>query len=154
MPKTSEMRESKFLRKEDVGRGVLLTVKGCVQRNVAKEGADPEVKWCLTFNEEDKPLVLNATNVQMCEQIFHSDDTDHWTGKALVLYNDPNVSYQGQLRGGIRVRAPKPGAVKPPPPPPPDRVPGEDDDEIGFVWFMPIIAPVLGSLLTLGVLFA
>ena len=114
MPKTSEMRESNFLKKEDVGRGVLATISGCVQKNVAKEGASPEHKWCLTFNELEKPMVLNATNVQLCEAILGSDDTDHWIGKRIVLYTDPNVSYQGKLIGGIRVRAPK--ATAPPPP--------------------------------------
>ncbi len=137
MPKTSEMRESKFLKKEDVGAGMLATIAGCLQKNVAKEGADPEMKWCLTFHETDKPLVLNSTNVQLCEHIFGSDDTDHWINKRIVLYTDPNVSYQGKLIGGIRVRAPKgKAALAPPPPPPspPSQEPGEDleDDQIPF----------------------
>jgi hypothetical protein len=107
MPKTSEMRESKFLKKEDVGRGALLTVTGCKQYNVAMQGADPEMKWCLTFAEADKPLVLNAINTQLCENICGSDDTDNWIGHKVVLYADPNVSYGGKLVGGIRVRAPR-----------------------------------------------
>lgn len=134
MPKTSEMRESNFLKKEDVGRGVLVTITGCIPKNVAKEGAPPEHKWCLTFAELDKPLVLNSTNIQLCEQMFNSDDTDHWLGKRIVLYTDPNVSYQGKLVGGVRVRAPKPNAAPPPPPPPPvQHEPGADlDDDIPF----------------------
>lgn len=118
MPKTSEMRESKFLKKEDVGAGALMTVSSCEQYNVAKEGAPPEHKWCLTFEESDKPLVLNSTNIQLCERIFGSDDTDAWIGKKIVLYTDPNVSYQGKVIGGIRVRAqrvkPQPVAVNAP----------------------------------------
>ena len=113
MPRTSEMRESKFLKKEDVGVGSLMTIEGVTQHNVAKEGADPELKWCMTFAESDKPLVLNATNIQICEAIFGSDNTDDWTGKKIVLYSDPNVSFQGKLVGGIRVRAPKLKAVAP-----------------------------------------
>ena len=130
MPKTSEMRESKFLRKEDVGRGVLATIAGCVRHNTAMEGAPPELKWCLTFQELDKPLVLNSTNTQLCEQICDSDDTDHWVGKRIVLYTDPNVSYGGKLVGGIRVRKPKPTAL--PPPPPPVQSDPLTDDEIPF----------------------
>src|SRR3990167_9723209 len=100
-PKTSEMRESKFLKQSDVGAGVLFTVESCGPHNVAKEGAEPEMKWCLTFLEADKPLVLNFTNIQSCERIFGSDDTDDWIGKKLVLYTDPNVSYGGEsVRGG------------------------------------------------------
>ena len=111
MPKTSEMRESKFLKQTDIGAGALMTVEGCERHNVAKEGAEPEHKWCLTFAESDKPLVLNSTNIQLCERIFGSDDTDEWVGKKIVLYVDPNVSYGGKVVGGIRVRAPKKTAV-------------------------------------------
>jgi hypothetical protein len=107
MPKISEMRESKFLKQSDVGAGVLFTITGCRQHNVAVQGAEPELKWCLEFHESDKPLVMNQTNAQLCAHIFGSDDTDDWTGKKLVLYTDPNVSYGGKLVGGIRVRAPK-----------------------------------------------
>src|SRR4051812_41249595 len=134
MPKTSEMRESKFMKQEDVGAGALLTIEGCEQHNVAKQGAEPEMKWCLTFAEADKPLVLNSTNIQLCERIFGSDDTDKWIGKKLVLYTDPNVSFQGKVVGGIRVRAPKQQRTQaaPPPPvaPPPQEIVSEltDDD--------------------------
>lgn len=113
MPKIHEMLESKFLKKEDVGPGVLLAVEGCVQKNVAQQGADPEMKWCLTFADCDKPLVLNSTNIQLCKIIFESDDTDHWIGKKIVLYTDPNVSYGGKIVGGIRVRKPKGAAASP-----------------------------------------
>ena len=129
MPKISDMRESKFLKKEDVGRGALGTIAGCGQYNVAMEGAAPEHKWCLTFHELDKPLVLNSTNIQLCAQICGSDDTDHWVGKRIVLYTDPNVSFQGKLVGGIRVRAPK---VTAPPPPVQAPVPELTDDDIPF----------------------
>jgi hypothetical protein len=125
MPKTSEMRESKFLKKDDVGRGVLATITGCVRHNVAMEGAAPDLKWCLSFQELDKPLVLNSTNIQLCEQVCGSDDTDQWVGKRIVLYTDPNVSYAGKLIGGIRVRAPKPSAA---PQPPPEPIHITDDD--------------------------
>jgi hypothetical protein len=108
MPKTHEMKESNFLKKEDVGRGALMTIAGCIRKNVAKEGAEPDLKWCLQFVESDKPMVLNATNIQLAEQITGSDDTDHWVGHKVVLYVDPNVSYGGKLIGGIRMRKPKP----------------------------------------------
>lgn len=130
MPKTSEMRESKFLKKEDVGRGLLVTIASCQQHNVAMEGASPEQKWTLGFHELDKPLVLNSTNIQLCEQVCKSDDTDQWIGKKIVLYADPNVSYAGKLVGGIRVRAPKPSAVVAAPPLQP--VVELTDDDIPF----------------------
>ena len=139
--KTSEMRESKFLKQTDVGLGVLLTVAGIEQHNVAKEGADPENKWCMSFEEADKPLVLNATNIQLCERIFGSDDTDEWIGKQIVLYTDPNVSFGGKIVGGIRVRArkvktvPVTAKLKPAPKPVDDPLDGDpnfDDSDVPF----------------------
>ncbi len=127
--KTSEMLERKFLKKEDVGSGMLLTVSGVVQENVAKSGAEPEMKWCLTFREVDKPFVLNSTNIQLCQQAFGSDDTDHWLNKRIVLYTDPNVSFQGKVMGGVRVRKPKPTA---PAPTPPATTEPLDDSDIPF----------------------
>lgn len=121
MPRTHEMIESNYLRKEDVGRGTLATVKSFDQANVALDGQPHKNRWLMYFHEFEKPLVLNSTNIQLCERIFKSDNTDEWIGKKIVLYNDPNVSMRGELVGGIRVRAPKPGTVqgKTPPPPPP-----------------------------------
>lgn len=127
MPKISEMRESKFLKKEDVGNGVKFTIEDCRQFNVAKEGADPDLKWCLMFHGQDKPMVLNTTNAQICAKVFKSEESDDWKGKQIVLFTDPNVTYAGKLVGGIRVRAPKNGKPAPAPPPPP--VQSEYDDE-------------------------
>jgi len=113
MPKVSDLRESKFLKQTDVGDGVIVTISGCEQLNVAKEGADAEMKWCLTFEETEKPLVLNSTNGQLIERILGSDDLEAWVGGKIVLYTDPNVSYGGKIVGGIRARAPKPPKAAP-----------------------------------------
>src|SRR3990167_9597425 len=107
MPRVGEMIESKFLKKEDVGgeRGMLVTISGVKQANVAMQGADPEMKGTWSFEELDKPMVLNSTNIHMCAKACGSEDTEDWMGKKIVLYEDPNVSFGGKLVGGIRVRA-------------------------------------------------
>jgi hypothetical protein len=135
VPRTSEMRESKFIKQGDVEKPVLWTVTGVERHNVAQEGADPEMKWCLTFSEIDKPLVLNSTNIQLCERAFGSDNTDQWIGRQIVLYVDPNVSYAGKITGGVRVRAPKKlptTSYVPPVAPPPPAVAELTDDDIPF----------------------
>ena len=104
--KTSAMKESKFLRKEDCEPAILLTITGVEQHNVAMNDQPEELKWCMTFAEA-KALVMNAINTQICEKVFGSDETDDWVGKKIVAYNDPMVSYGGKLVGGIRLRAPK-----------------------------------------------
>ena len=140
MPRVHEMLESKFLKKEDVGRGMLVTIAGVEQRNVAVRDAEPEYKWSVAFQETEKPMVLNSTNIQLIAKITGSDDTDHWVGHKIVLYEDPSVSFGGKLVGGIRVRAPRPEAMarhqaaQPAPPPEPvwTEPAGASDDDIPF----------------------
>jgi hypothetical protein len=102
----NQLKESKFLKKEDVGAGALMTITRLTQENVGKED-DQDIKWCLHFHEVDKPLVLNSTNIQLIAAITNHQDTDDWIGKKIVLYVDPAVSYGGKIIGGIRVRAPR-----------------------------------------------
>ena len=107
MPNINELKTSKFLKKEDVGEGALVTIHGVTKHNIAIEGAPEDLKYCLTFDELEKPLVLNSTNGQLIAKITGEDEMDNWSGKQVVLYCDDNVSFQGKLVGGIRVRAPK-----------------------------------------------
>jgi hypothetical protein len=121
MPHINELKSSNFLQKSDCGNGILVTISHVDQQNVAKEGAPVELKWCLHFKEQDKPMVLNSTNGQLIAKITGQDDTDNWAGYQIVLFNDPGISFQGKLTGGIRVRASqrpqptKPAPVQPPP---------------------------------------
>lgn len=103
----SGLKQSKFLTRADVGSGVLVTIREVFQDNVAKEGAPPEMRWCMAFDEAEKPMVLNSTNGQIIAQILKSEETDNWIGHQIVLFDDPSVSFGGKLVGGIRVRAPR-----------------------------------------------
>ena len=102
---------SKFLRKEDVGDGILVTIRKVTKQNVAMEGQEPEHKVCLYFEEVGKPMAINSTNGHIIAKgTGHEDDIENkWLGARIILYNDPNISYGGKLVGGIRVRMPKDG---------------------------------------------
>ena len=132
MSSINDVRISKFLKKEDVGEGVLVVIKAVGKVNVAKEGADEEIKFAVTFNELEKPMVLNATNAQIIAKITgHEDDIeDTWPGTQIVLYDDPNVSYAGKLTGGIRVRAPR--LPKAAPKKEPERAIPDKDQDLPF----------------------
>jgi hypothetical protein len=58
----SDLKTSKFLKKEDVGAGVLVTIFSLTRENVAMEGAEQDMKCAVHFEELDKLLVLNSTN--------------------------------------------------------------------------------------------
>src|SRR6185436_2175299 len=98
------MVTSKYLKIADVPDPVIVTVIGVKQVNVAKDDAEPEMKWAIKFQEFDKPMVLNSTNLHVAAKVLGSDDTDDWKGKEIILYTDPTVSFGGQVTGGLRFR--------------------------------------------------
>lgn len=110
----SDLSESNYLKKEDVNPPLIVTIKGLMQKNLAKEGEPVENKYVLSFLEAIKPMVLNMTNGQLIAAALGSDETDNWVGKQITLYNDPSVSFGGKLTGGIRVQIP-PQAAQPAP---------------------------------------
>lgn len=135
MPDISQMKESKFLKRADCGAGILLTIESCSQMNVGKEN-EPDMKWCLNFVEDAKPMVLNSTNAEIIAKLSGLTNSDDWSGVKIVAYDDPNVSYGGKLVGGIRVRAPKTKSAtsKPAPAIQPKHVElaEEGDDDVPF----------------------
>jgi hypothetical protein len=107
MANVGDLKQSRFLTQKEVDPAVLVTIRSYEQVNVAMEGADPEYRYTLTFNELEKPMTLNSTNGQIIAAIFGSEEFDDWIGEKIVLYRDPNVSFGGKLVGGIRCRAPR-----------------------------------------------
>lgn len=104
MPRTSEMIQSKYLKTADVPDPVIVTVTKVGKVNLAKEDAAPEYKWAIRFKEFEKPMVLNSTNIKIAEKVFGSDNTDDWAGKEIILFTDDNVTFGGELVGGLRFK--------------------------------------------------
>jgi hypothetical protein len=132
VPKVSEMIVSKFLRKEDFDEDRVLTIKSVKLEDMPGDSGDQ--KWVLYFREEQKGMALNVTTIRVLEQAY-GDDSDHWVGNKVKVYVDPNVSFQGKLVGGLRLRTPKQGPKAPSTPPPPEPAhvgSGEFDDDIPF----------------------
>jgi hypothetical protein len=111
MPKVSDMIVSKFLRKEDCEDEIIVTAKAVTQEDMPGDAGGQ--RWVLSFKELEKGLVLNTTAIRVLEKAFGSD-SDDWIGKRVVLYADPNVSFKGQVVGGLRLRPVKtPAPAKP-----------------------------------------
>jgi hypothetical protein len=107
----NDLKKSRFLTQHECDPPIKVTIVGCESRNVSPDGADPDEKYVLLFQETDKPLVLNSTNGQIIAAITGTgdigEDGHNWDGTEIVLYRDPNIAFGGKLVGGIRVRAPK-----------------------------------------------
>lgn len=104
MPKTSDMIQSKYLKTSDVPEPVIVTITKVGKVNLAKEEAAPEYKWAIRFKEFAKPMVLNSTNIKIAEKVLGSDNTDDWVEKEIILFTDDNVTFGGELVGGLRFK--------------------------------------------------
>ena len=105
MARTSQMIPSKYLKQSDIPAPQLVTIKNVQQVMVGKD-EDATLRWTISFNETEKPMTLNVTNILALEG-YLGDETDNWIGKQTVIYVDPDVMYAGKREGGIRLRAPK-----------------------------------------------
>jgi hypothetical protein len=70
---------------------------------VAPEGQKPEVKPVAYWKEDEKPLILNITNLRRIAGINGSADLDQWGGTVVECFNDVGVVYQGH-QGAVRVQ--------------------------------------------------
>jgi len=105
MAKIGEMIDSKYLKQTDVEDEITVTVVKVGKANVAKKGDEAEYKWLIRFQEFEKPMVLNSTNIKRLAKACDSDDTEGWIGKQVILYVDPDVEFAGNIVGGLRIRA-------------------------------------------------
>lgn len=89
----------RFLQKEDVPEPIVVTIAGCTE-----EAFDDGEKCIVNFEELEKGLVANKTNLRFLKETFKTTTSDDLKGKKAVLFNDLNVMYQGRS-GGLRFRA-------------------------------------------------
>lgn len=104
MAKISEMLPSNYLKQSDFPEDYIVTVRKVERKNIAMDGKPAEYKWLAFFDEFEKPMVLNTTNIQLLSKACDSDDTDDWIGKQVIVFVDENVSFGGELVGGLRIR--------------------------------------------------
>jgi hypothetical protein len=123
--KVSQMIKSKFLRKDDIEDDTPATIKKLSLEDMPGDSGDQ--RFVLFFKGQDKGMVLNTTTIRMLEKAF-GDESDDWVGKSVIIYVDPNVSYKGQVVGGLRLRPTSP--KKTPLVTPPPVVEQEFDDRI------------------------
>ncbi len=104
MPTVDDLGKSNYLKQSDVTPDLVVTIKGYDYVNMAKDSEPKEMKYCLLFEGDIKPLSLNKTNGELIAMNLGSKDLDHWIGQQITLYADPTIMCRGQRTGGIRVR--------------------------------------------------
>ena len=104
MPSIDDLGQSNYLTKTDCVPDLTVTIAGYELKNLAKDGKPAENKYCLNFQGDVKPMVLNKVNGELIAMNLGTKDFDGWIGKQITLWHDPTVSFAGEMKGGIRVR--------------------------------------------------
>ena len=98
--------ESKYLKHQDLeGNDWVVTVKNVTREDIKDRDGTSKKKFIVHFNEVDKGLVLNTTNMNTLYKLFQSDDSDDWTGKRITLFCKDDIEMGGEIMSGIRIRA-------------------------------------------------
>jgi hypothetical protein len=94
-----------FLTKLDVSEPVAVTIASTDEHEFPD---DDRPKLVLNWTTPDvKPLLCNATNVQVLRALFDVSDSRELQGKTVEIYVDQSVrNPAGQIVGGLRLRAP------------------------------------------------
>ena len=113
MPNISAMTASTYLKQHDVTPPKIVTIARLETANLARDDQPKKIRWVLFFEELDKGLVLNKTNIKRCAKACGdaegpAEDTDQWMGKKIKLYFDEEVEFGGEQVGGIRITSAKP----------------------------------------------
>lgn len=97
--------KAETLRASGPVRGAISGV--AIDKFAGKNGAPDEQKLSVVIDlgTEEKKVTLNKTNLRTLIASY-GDDTDKWTGKPIVAYYDPNISFGGRQTGGVRVKVP------------------------------------------------
>lgn len=99
--KKSDIFPSNYVKASDIGdREVPVIIADCKIEDI---GTDR--KLVVYFQGKQKGLVCNRTNFDRIEYICGSGDTDHWTGREIVLYTEL-ATFQGKTAPAIRVKPP------------------------------------------------
>ena len=94
------------------GSDLIFTIKRVAQEYQAKVAGKKIDANIAYFNEQIKPLVLNATNSKTLRGLTGSVFVEDWSNITVQLYADPNVRMKGETVGGVRISPKK--AVKRP----------------------------------------
>ena len=127
MPNINEFTDSKFLKGTDFPNPKQVTIRNIDKRNVARENQPKRMRAVATFEEFDKGMVMNTTNLKRAARVLGSENTDDWAGKRIWIFYDEEVEFGGEIVGGLRVMLRSPGQAEQRVTPT-DRIQNMDDD--------------------------
>ena len=101
----NQTQHRKFLRKVDLDEELVVTITRVEKEDVSRDGEHRQEKFVAYFAEIEQALILKWNLAEAIKSVTGFNDMDLWSGQQIVLFNDPSVRYEGQIVGGVRVKA-------------------------------------------------
>lgn len=95
----------------DEGKDIVLTIKAVQKESVI--GADGKKEDCIVCHwaENEKPMILNATNCRTISKLAGSPYIEKWTGLRVQIGSE-RVKAFGDVVDALRIRKTKPSATQ------------------------------------------
>lgn len=95
----------------DDGKDRILTVKSATKEAVKNEDGKEDTCLVLYFHEDEKGMIVNATNAKRIEAIYKTGIVSQWIGKRIQLYVE-QVKAWGKVVPALRIREFEPANAK------------------------------------------
>jgi hypothetical protein len=95
---------SNFLKSKDVREPITITITSVEVEEFQDDNGGTRESLVLYAKELEQGVVLSKTALSQVIDILGSDETDTWTDKKIVLFNDSTVQFKGKRVGGLRFR--------------------------------------------------
>lgn len=102
--KVNDMFPSRFLRGADLSAPVTVTIARVVTERMYKPGAGEVDGYVLYCEKASKGIVLSKGLALTIAQALGAEDTDQWTGRAVILFPQP-MRVGGRDLVAIRAKA-------------------------------------------------
>tara|TARA_R110002126_G_scaffold289683_2_gene445254 strand:- start:5861 stop:6367 length:507 start_codon:yes stop_codon:yes gene_type:complete len=82
----------------------ILTITSAVSKTVKDEKGKNETILSCSFQEEKKPMILNATNCKAIQKVSGSPYINKWTGVRVTIYIKKGIKAFGKVVDGLRIK--------------------------------------------------
>lgn len=93
------------------GKDMTLTIKSIDVQDVVGDSGRTETCPIITWQEDQKPMILNKTNAKQIGLVWGTTDYEKWIGKKVTLFADV-TKLKGEMVECLRIRPKKPGKEK------------------------------------------
>ncbi len=97
----------------DDEKDLVVTIRALSSEPVTGAGGKHENCPVMRFEEEVKPMIVNATNLRTLRRLFGSPFIEDWLGRKIALYADRAVRFGTEIVEGLRIRPEAPAEDAP-----------------------------------------